>query len=71
MPIFDGRLNDREHAITAYERHNAEVLRTIAPERLLIYDVAQAWEPLCRFLGAPIPSDAFPHANTTEAFRSR
>lgn len=71
MPIFDGRLNDREHAIAVYERHNAEVRRTIAPERLLIYDVAQGWEPLCRFLGAPIPSDPFPHANTTEAFRSR
>lgn len=71
MPLFDGRLNDREHAIAVYERHNAEVRRTIAPERLLVYDAAQGWEPLCRFLGVPIPADPFPHANTTESFRSR
>ena len=71
FPAFDGRLHDREQAIAVYERHNAEVRRTIVPERLLVYDVAQGWEPLCRFLGAPIPAESFPHANTTEEFRSR
>jgi hypothetical protein len=54
-----------------YERHNAEVRRTIEPQRLLVYDVAQGWGPLCRFLGVPVPCDSFPHANTTEEFRSR
>lgn len=71
LPTFGGRPNDRAHAIAAYERHNAEVRRTIEPERLLTYDVAQGWEPLCRFLGAPIPTEPFPHANTTEDFRRR
>lgn len=71
LPTFDGRVHDREHAIAVYERHNAEVRRAIAPERLLVYDVAQGWEPLCRFLGVPIPSESFPHANTTEDFRQR
>ena len=71
MPTFDGRLNDREHALVVYERHVAEVRRTIEPERLLIYDVAQGWEPLCRFLGVAIPPHSFPHANTTDEFRSR
>ena len=69
MPTFDGRLNDREHAIAVYERHNAEVRRTIAPQRLLTYDVAQGWGPLCRFLGMPVPPEPFPHANTTGEFR--
>lgn len=70
-PTFAGRLHDREHAIAVYERHNAEVRRTIAPARLLIYDVAEGWKPLCRLLDVPIPRDPFPHANTTEEFRSR
>lgn len=70
-PTFDGRLNDRDHAIAVYERHNAEVRRTIAPERLLVYDVASGWQPLCLFLGVPIPRDPFPHANRTEDFRRR
>lgn len=70
-PTFDGRLNDHDHAIAVYERHNAEVRRTIAPERLLVYDVAEGWGPLCRFLRVPVPRNPFPHANKTEDFRRR
>ena len=70
-PTFGGRLNDHDHAIAVYERHNAEVRRTIPPERLLVYDVAGGWEPLCRFLGLAIPRDPFPHANKTDEFRRR
>jgi Sulfotransferase domain len=66
---FGGRPEDREHAISVYERHNEAVKRAIPPERLLVYEVAQGWEPLCRFLGVPVPEEAFPQANTTEDFR--
>ena len=38
----------------------AEVRRAIAPERLLAFDVAEGWAPLCRFLGAEIPKTPFP-----------
>lgn len=62
---------DEQHAIAAYERHNAEVKRAISPERLLIFDVAQGWEPLCQFLDAPVPKTAFPHMNTTAEFQAR
>lgn len=68
-PLFDGRFHDRDHMLATYERHNAEVRRTIAPERLLVYDVKEGWEPLCRFLGVPTPSEPFPRANTTDDFR--
>lgn len=71
LPTFDGRVHDHDHALAVYERHNAEVRRTIPPQRLLVYDVAEGWEPLCRFLGVPIPADPFPHANTTAEFRAR
>ncbi|MGH8258078.1 MAG: sulfotransferase family protein, partial [Steroidobacteraceae bacterium] len=70
MATFDGRMHDRDHLISVFERHNEEVRRTIAPERLLTYDVAEGWEPLCRFLGVPVPPDPFPRANTTDDFRS-
>ena len=68
-PLFDGRWHDRDHMIGVYERHNAEVRRTIAPERLLVYDVKEGWEPLCRFLGVPVPNESFPRANTMDDFR--
>jgi hypothetical protein len=66
---FDGRIDDREHALAVYERHTEEVRRTIPSERLLVYEVAAGWEPLCRFLGLPVPAEPFPQVNTTEDFR--
>lgn len=69
--IFGGRVDDETHAIEILEKHNAEVMDTIAPERLLVYNVTDGWPKLCSFLGAPVPSEPFPHSNTTEEFRAR
>lgn len=68
---FGGRMHDREHLIAAYERHNAEVRRSVAPQRLLVYDVCEGWGPLCRFLSVPVLEEPFPCANTTDDFRRR
>lgn len=67
---FGGRLDDRDHAISVFERHNAEVERTIPPERLLVYEVSEGWEPLCRFLDCATPDIPFPRVNSTDEFRS-
>jgi len=71
LPRFGDRIHDREHLIQVYEQHNAQVRRVIPAERLLVYDVLEGWEPLCRFLGHPAPAEPFPRANTTETFRQR
>jgi hypothetical protein len=55
--------------MAVFRAHTAEVRRTIAPDRLLVYDVAEGWEPLCAFLGVAVPDAPFPHTNTTEAFQ--
>lgn len=68
---FDGRSGDREHATAVFRRHNDEVRSTIAPERLLVYEAGQGWEPLCRFLGVEVPETPFPQENTTETFKAR
>ncbi len=68
---FGGNLDDRDHAIAVYERHNAQVVRTIAADRLLVYDLAQGWGPLCKFLGVPVPSAPMPKVNTTDDFLQR
>jgi hypothetical protein len=61
---FGGRFEDRNHAIEVYTRHVEEVKRVVPPERLLVFDVKEGWEPLCRFLGVPVPTDqSFPHLN--------
>lgn len=69
--LFDQRIHDREHVIGVYERHNARVRATIAPERLLVYQLADGWVPLCAFLGVPIPEGGMPKVNTTEEFQAR
>jgi hypothetical protein len=67
---FHGRFEDKEYAIEIYKRHNAEVKRTVPPDRLLIYEVKEGWEPLCRFLNVPIPQgQPFPHLNDTAQFQ--
>lgn len=69
---FGGRFEDREHAISVFERHNEEVKRRVPPERLLVYRVEEGWGPLCDFLGAEAPKDKpFPRLNDAGAFKSR
>lgn len=66
--VFDGRLDDRETALAAYRKHNEDVRATIPPERLLVFDVAEGWGPLCRFLEVPAPDEPFPHRNLRADF---
>lgn len=55
----------KDVAIARYEAWNAEVQRTVPSERLLVFSADQGWEPLCKFLGKPIPVVPFPVAGTT------
>lgn len=68
---FGGRLGDAKHALAVYRRHIAEVQASIDPSRLLVYDVAEGWEPLCRHLNVAVPTDPFPRTNSTADFRAR
>ena len=63
-----GRDFSAANVIAAFERHNAEVQRAIPPERLLVFEAAQGWEPLCRFLGVAAPDAPFPRTNSREEF---
>ena len=66
---FDGRFEDRAHAIEVLERHNEEVKRRVPPERLLVYEVKEGWGPLCEFLGVPEPDEPFPRLNDAAEMR--
>ena len=57
---FDGRLDDRDHAIAVFREHVSAVQRTMPADRLLTYRVADGWEPLCRFLDTSVPTSPFP-----------
>ncbi|MGA7672582.1 MAG: sulfotransferase family protein [Nitrolancea sp.] len=69
---FNGRLDEKDYAIGIYERHIEEVKQRVPADRLLVYQVSEGWEPLCRFLDVPVPTDTpFPRLNDTESFRQR
>lgn len=61
--VFDGRFEDKAHAIEVYERNTEEVKRTVPPERLLVHHPADGWKPLCQFLGREVPDTPYPRVN--------
>jgi Sulfotransferase domain len=66
-----GRFDDVDETTRRFRAHSEEVPAAIPTDRLLIYEVSQGWDPLCTFLGLPIPSEPFPRTNERESFRAR
>jgi Sulfotransferase domain len=66
---FGGRFGDRDHAIGVYQAHIARVRKTVPAERLLVFHISEGWQPLARFLGAPVPRAPFPRLNDSATVR--
>ena len=66
---FVGHFGDRAFMTRYFERHTEEVIRGVPKGRLLVYEVGEGWEPLCEFLGVPVPSTPFPHVNVRDDFK--
>ena len=69
--VFHGRFDDYEHARKVFEEHEAAVKAAFPPERLLVFEPKQGWEPLCAFLGKDVPGEPFTHVNDTAEFKKR
>lgn len=61
--VFDGRFEDKQHAIDVYNKNVAEVIAEVPEERLLVHSSKDGWQPLCEFLDKPIPDQPYPHSN--------
>ena len=51
-----GTMHDRAKAIAYYHQHIEDVKAAVPPDKLLIFSVEQGWQPLCDFLGMPVPA---------------
>ncbi|XP_076801689.1 uncharacterized protein LOC143446090 isoform X1 [Clavelina lepadiformis] len=61
---FDFSHADNRMVLTkAYRHHTQYCKQNCPPDKLLVYDVRQGWEPLCEFLGKEIPDKPFPREN--------
>lgn len=66
--VFNGRPDNREHAIAIYNRNIEDVISTVSPDRLLVHNFEDGWEPLCQWLELPVPDVDYPSGNTTQDF---
>jgi hypothetical protein len=67
---FHGNFEDKIYAKKIFKDHIEEVKRTVPEEQLLIYEITQGWEPLCKFLSVPVPQgEPFPIINNSESMR--
>jgi len=61
---MENRMQDREYMVGFFTKHSADIISTIAADRLLVYQVSDGWEPLCEFLDVPVPDTEFPRINS-------
>lgn len=77
FPAFRDAMSERGFRREATEaeqvafflQHIDTVRATVEPERLLVYEVSQGWEPLCVFLGVDVPDEPFPRVNESGSFQ--
>jgi hypothetical protein len=61
---FGDRINERGFMVDYFRRWEADVIASLPPERLLVQRLGDGWEPLCAFLGVPVPQEPYPRVNT-------
>ncbi len=69
--LFPEGFENKEASLRAFDNWNKTVQETVPPEKLLVYNLKDGWEPLCKFLNVAVPDTPMPHSNTTAEFLSR
>lgn len=59
--------NNKAKIRQAYVDHYANVRAVVPKENLLEFKSEDGWEPLCKFLGKPVPEGPYPHINDAKA----
>ena len=64
-------VGNETHYLATVQAHQTAVMAHFAsrPEKLLVLDIVggAGWDPLCSFLGVPLPNRPFPHANNANS----
>ncbi len=53
---FGEKVRDRAWMTDWFRRRNQEVINALPADRLLVFEAKHGWQPLCDFLGVPVPS---------------
>ena len=49
-----------------YTEWVSKIIETVPREKLLVYNVKEGWDPLCKFLGVNVPDHPFPRKNNSQ-----
>jgi hypothetical protein len=75
LTVFEGdleqRLGDRARMVEYFNAWNQSVIDEVPAEKLLVYAPGDGWEPLCEFLGVPVPPEPYPRVNSREEMTER
>lgn len=66
---FEGKFMDQAASEKIFNQHHENVKKHVPADKLLVFEASQGWEPLCKFLGVPVPDQPFPHLNKKENFK--
>lgn len=69
--LLEGKMDDAEWMKERFTRWNEEVKQYVPAEKLLVYEVKDGWEPLCKFLHVPVPDIPFPKSNDSDSFQKK
>jgi hypothetical protein len=71
MERFSPNWREEASAKAAYEAHLATVRAEVPAGRLVEWQPADGWGPLCTALGVAVPDEPFPLTNTTKEWQER
>lgn len=54
-----------------YHAHERYIRQHIPDQDILFFRAKDGWDPLCAFLGVPVPAAKYPHANDGNTFNAR
>ena len=69
--MFDTIARGKDESIQFYKDWVQHVKDTVPKDRLLVFEVKEGWEPLCKFLNLPKPNEPFPRLNDTPSMLRR
>ena len=68
---YGGDMHGRGFMTDFFRRHTEAVIAGVPQDRLLVFNVAEGWGPLCAFLDVPVPDTPYPRENSTQDFQAR
>ncbi len=68
---YAGEFLDKEATIARYLAFQNELRTRVPAQNMLEFKISDGWEPLCAFLGVPVPNEPFPFKNKRKDFQEQ